>query len=202
MISEPTAFLPALAVNFNGKIHLKYPSLFHFLSIEFGKANIPFILVGGFAVNYYGVSRATGDVDLLMTEANYNRTPLLFTKGGYREVLKQHLFVRLQNEKYDFIDIDVLFVDPKTFEEMYKQAKEVLIQNNKIKTPSFQNLIALKLHSLKHNPSREIPDLIDIVNLLRANEDLLTKEQFQELCSKFGNQDVQTKVMGAVTWKS
>ncbi len=181
---------------------MKYPTVFHLVAAEFKKAKIPCILIGGFAVNYYGVARATADVDLLMTEADYERAAPIFKNGGYYEVLKQHLFARLQNNKYDFIDIDVLFVDPNSFEGMYQEANEVLIQNNKIKIPSFRHLIALKLHSLKHNPSREVPDLVDIVNLLRTNEGLLTKKEFQELCSKFGNQDVHHKVIGVAIWKS
>ena len=40
---------------------MKYPTVFHLLAREFGRAKIPFVLVGGFALNFYKYGRATAD---------------------------------------------------------------------------------------------------------------------------------------------
>ena len=41
------------------------------------KHSVKYILVGGFAVNYHGFSRATGDVDLWLEDSEVNRKKLV-----------------------------------------------------------------------------------------------------------------------------
>jgi len=55
--------------------------------------------------------------------------------------------------------------------------------------PSLFNLIALKLHSIKHNPKiREQKDFPDIVNLININKVNVEKKDFRELCLKYGTE--------------
>jgi len=48
-------------------------------------ANIGFILIGDYAVNYYGYNRPTGDMDVWLNPTNDNRDKLLdlFEAEGY-----------------------------------------------------------------------------------------------------------------------
>ena len=43
--------------------------LFKKLSMEFERAKIPFLLIGGYAVNAYGYSRTTRDVDFMIVSS-------------------------------------------------------------------------------------------------------------------------------------
>lgn len=54
---------------------------------ELGKSGIEFLLVGGYAVNYHGYSRYTGDMDLWIKPTNNNRDKLLdlLIKLGFDE---------------------------------------------------------------------------------------------------------------------
>ena len=55
--------------------------------------NVDFILVGGYAVNYYGYTRTTGDIDLWLKPDNDNRDRLIsvlikegFSKAGINKI--------------------------------------------------------------------------------------------------------------------
>lgn len=183
---------------------MKYLNIFDLLAKEFKKANIPFVLIGGFAVNYYKVSRFTGDVDILIDERNFKKVLPLLEQAGYKEVTKQHLFARFVNDDLNFMDLDLMFVDEKTFSGILREGKEVEIEGRKMVVPSLNHLVALKLHSLKNNPDhREDPDLKDLARLIQENQVDVAKNDFRELCLKYGTQELYEKIQGIVKpWKS
>ena len=179
---------------------MKYKTVFNLIATEFGKAKVPFVLVGGFAVNHYKVSRATADVDLIMTEESYARALPLLEQNGYRETMRTSLFARLGARGVLLMDLDVLFVDQKTFDGIARESGKTEIEGKKIKIPSLSHLIALKLHSLRNNfVHREIPDLSDIVNLIKINQIDVKRDSFRELCLKYGTQELYDRILRAVS---
>jgi predicted nucleotidyltransferase len=131
---------------------------------------IPVLLIGGFAVNFYKISRQTADVDFLIDKNEYHRVKIILTEAGYEEIHYEKLFARFSNksDQLHFLDIDFMFVNYGTLEEMINNEKEVNIAKCNFTVPSLNHLIALKLHSIKHNPEqREYNDLLDILNLVK-----------------------------------
>ena len=61
---------------------MRFPTVFHLISTIFVKQNISCILIGGFAVNYYKVTRQTADVDFLITRNDYEKILDLLKKEG------------------------------------------------------------------------------------------------------------------------
>jgi predicted nucleotidyltransferase len=57
------------------------------------KAKVKFILIGGYAVNYHGYNRTTGDMDIWVKPDNKNRDLLLrfFLDEGYQPKLLEKL---------------------------------------------------------------------------------------------------------------
>lgn len=179
---------------------MKYPTVFHLMAQEFAKVKIPFVLIGGFAVNHYRFSRATGDVDILMAEEDYAKARPILEKGGYEEVIFGKIFARFAHKKQTFLNLDVLFIDRNSMKGILKDANETKMEGMKIKVPSLKHLMALKLHALKNNPvNREIPDLIDLVNLIRENKIDVKKASFRELCLKYGSKDLYERIVQSVT---
>ena len=178
---------------------MQYSNVFALIATEFKKAKIPFILIGGFAVNYYKVSRATGDVDILMMDEHFEKASSLLSRAGYQEVVRGHVFARFMSGEPLLMDVDVLFVDKKTFSTMINETKEMDIEGNNIKIASLVHLVALKLHSLKNNPKhREDPDLKDLIRLIQENQTVLTDDKFRELCLKYGTQELYERVIRLV----
>ena len=69
-------------------------SLFQTLARELGRAGIPHLLIGGVAVNQYGISRSTQDVDLAIHNVeNEDFTALIGRYGNehIHEKIKNHV---------------------------------------------------------------------------------------------------------------
>ncbi|MCK4244022.1 MAG: nucleotidyltransferase [Candidatus Omnitrophica bacterium] len=175
---------------------MKYPTIFHLISTEFEKAEIPYVLIGGFAVNYYGVTRQTANVDLLITKENVAKALELLKRSGYKQGLMQEVFARLENNKTYLMDIDLMFVDKETLTRIIKDGKKIKIAGKRFVVPSLNHLIALKLHSIKFNPKiREFKDLPDIINLLRMNKVNVRTDRFRKLCLKYGTKELYRKIL-------
>ena len=175
---------------------MNYPTIFHLISDITKKAGISCILIGGFAVNYYKVTRQTADVDFLIIREDFEKVLSLLEKEGYKQDDTQEVFTRLKSNKFYLMDIDFMFVDKETFDKIIKNGKDISIAGQKFIVPSLNNLIALKLHSVKYNPKiRKNKDLPDIVNLVRINRIDAKSKGFRELCLKYGTKEIYNMIL-------
>lgn len=131
-----------------------------------------------------------------MAEKDYEKALPLLEKGGYKEMVRQPLFARLKNEDPGMMDVDIMFVDEPTFEGIFKEGKRAKIEDVEFVVPSLNHLLALKLHSLKHNPRRLAPDLVDLDNLVKINQIDVRSKEFRELCLKFGTSEIYEALLG------
>ena len=174
------------------------------VSGAFGENKVPLVLVGGFAVNSYEFSRRTIDIDFLTTEGGYEKVRPHLEQGGYKEFHRAHPVVRLRKDEPGAIDIDILFADEKTLDGILKDAKETEILGTRLKVPSLNHLIAMKLHALKHDQgSREFRDLRDIVEMAKINHVDVQTSDFQNLCLTFGTKEIYQMILEAAKrWKN
>ena len=175
---------------------MKYPTIFHLISETFDKAGISAVLIGGFAVNYYKVTRQTADIDFLTTKEDFEKAMTLLEEAGYEKDYIQENFARLKGSPFYLMYIDFVFVDKDTFEKVFKGGKTMTIAGRKFTVPSVEHLIALKLHSIKNNPKlRENKDMADIVELIGVNKIEVRKDSFRDLCLKYGNKELYDKIL-------
>jgi len=174
-----------------------YPTVFHLISDLSRRTGISCALIGGFAVNYYMVTRQTADVDFLITKEDFEKIKVPLEKAGYKQEFSQEVFVRLESRKSGFLmDIDFMFVDKETLLKIIKDGKKTSIAGQKFIIPSLNHLIALKLHSLKYNPKlRENKDLPDIIELIRVNKLKYKSKKFHELCLKYGTKEIYQNIL-------
>ncbi len=178
---------------------MKYKTVFHLLAALFKDKKVTCALVGGFAVNYYKVTRQTVDVDFLITKGDFERILVLLQQEGYEQNNVQEVFSRLTTKSDYLLDIDFMFVDGQTLDKIIKDGREIDIVNQKFIIPSLEHLIALKLHAIKYNPAiRESKDLPDIVSMIRANNLGIKKKEFKEMCLKYGTEELYDKILKAV----
>lgn len=174
-------------------------SVFHLISELTQKEGISCLLIGGFAVNYYKVTRQTADVDFLITKEDFKKIAGFLKKAGYKEILVQETFVQLKSGRLPLLDIDFMFVDRETFMKIMNESRPIKIAGQKFIVPSLNHLIALKLHSIKYNPKiRLTRDLPDIVNLIRINEVNIKDRKFKELCLKYGTEEIFQRISEAL----
>lgn len=178
---------------------MKYPTVFHLISDLTEKNKISCVIIGGFAVNYYKVGRQTVDVDMLITREDFEKITIVLHKAGYQKNYIQETFAKFTDEKANLMDIDFMFVNKGTLERIIADGKKISIAGQKVMVPSLNNLIALKLHSLKYNYKiREIKDLPDIVNLIRVNKISYKSKEFKGLCLKYGTAEIYERILKAL----
>lgn len=172
-----------------------YKSVFHLISSIAKEKQIVCVLIGGFAINYYKVTRQTIDVDFLITKDDFTKIAPLLIDAGYKQQYSQEVFSRFADRGKYYMDLDFMFVDKETLQKIIKTGKEIEIARLKFTVPSLENLIALKLHAIKFNPkNREFKDLPDIINLIRANNFNYKTEDFKNLCIKYGTKEMFDKI--------
>jgi len=174
-------------------------SVFHLISDITEREGVSCVLIGGFAVNYYKVVRQTADVDFLILKNDFDKIIGLLEKAGYKRDFVQENFVQLKSSKISLLDVDFMFVEIDTLAKILKESQEIEIARRNFHVPSLEHLIALKLHSIKYNPKlRLIRDLPDIINLIKMNELNFKDKKFQELCRKFGTDEIYEKILEAL----
>ena len=175
---------------------MNYPTIFHLISAITGKEGATCVLIGGFAVNYYKVTRQTIDVDFLTTKEDFNKISLQLKKAGFELDDDQKIFTRFKGPDQYLMDIDFMFVDKETMDRIVNDGKEISIAKQKFIVPSLNTLIALKLHAIKYNQKlREYKDLPDIIRLIRANKVNCKNKEFRELCLKYGTEELYNKIL-------
>ena len=154
-------------------------------------------MIGGFALNAYHVSRQTADVDFLIQKKDYATVLTLLEKEGFSQDYAMDNFARLRGDRNYLMDIDFMFVDASTFGKIKNDAETFTIARNTFEIPSLLHLIALKLHSIKNNPKRELKDLPDIINLVMTNKVNLSDKSFKAMCLKYGSETLYRKIAEA-----
>ncbi len=179
---------------------MSFQSVFHLLSDISRKTRVSFVLIGGFAVNYYKYTRQTVDVDFLIKEQNFQKILNLLEAAGYKVDYRQEVFARLiSTESPLLMDIDFMFIDEETFAKIIKDSQKTSIAGCEFTVPSLEHLIALKLHAVKYNPKlRLAKDIPDIINLIRINKLDAKSKKFKELCLKYATEEIYQKILDGV----
>lgn len=179
---------------------MKQSTIFHLISSVSKNKNVFCVLIGGFALNHYKVSRQTADVDFLITKSDYEKIMPLLEKEGYKQDYAQEVFARLVSLEPHLMDLDFMFVDKQTLDAIAEEGKEIFVAGQEFIVPSVDHLIALKLHAIKHNPKiREFKDFLDIGELIKANKIDIKSNEFRNLCLRYGTKELYEKI---VTWNT
>lgn len=165
------------------------------------ETRVPILLIGGYALQAYGVPRQTVDVDVLVSDAHSRAVDAALQGAGYAQVARSEIFARYRHPSIAMADVDVLFVDGDTAERMFARAMQYVSGEATYLVPALSHLIAMKLHAIRSNPQREPRDFADIVEVVRANPGRLGQDELRDLCVKYGPEDVWRK-FESVLWKT
>ena len=175
------------------------PSVFHLIGEITHRKDVSCVLIGGFAVNHYRVSRQTADVDFLITKEDFEKILDSLKEAGYKESLAQENFAQLESTRLSLMNVDFMFVDRSTLDNILSEAEPLTIVGQKFLVPSLNHLIALKLHSIKNNERiRLMKDFPDIVNLIKNNGINVKSEDFRNLCLKFGTENIYQRILEVI----
>lgn len=176
---------------------MDYSKAFHIVAKASKKSAVPCILIGGFAVNFYKITRNTLDVDFLTTKDDFKKIRNALMKEGYAENFATNVAVRMSNAE-DLLDIDFMIVDETTRSKILEDGKKIEVVGERLLIPSLGHLIALKLHAIKHGAKNRLwKDLPDIVDLIKMHKIDFKGDEFKDICLKFGNEEIYKNILGA-----
>lgn len=147
---------------------------------ELNRKKIKYIVVGGMAVNFYGVPRATYDIDLLlyMENSNLKKFSALLKKWGFKprapvdimdfaDEVKRIGWIRNKNMKafnlvnpdWAIREIDVIIDSPVDYKKASKNATKVKFDGISVPTISKDDLISMKIKSGREQDKSDIKNL-------------------------------------------
>jgi len=167
---------------------------------EAAQNHLPFIIIGGTAVNAFGHARMTLDLDLVIPRSDVELWSSLLGKLGYRRVPGQILFAQFAPPFEGMWPVDLMLVNEETFARLSAEACEKVINGIAVKVPSPLHLIAMKLHALRHGkPEREAKDLTDVFELIHLSNVDVNGDVFRALCEKFGTKELYERIRRAIS---
>jgi predicted nucleotidyltransferase len=132
------------------------------------KHNVAFILIGGYAVIYYGYDRVTGDMDIWLQPDNKNKQPLLaaFRDFGIEdEDLERLSAIDLSKAQLFFVGdkprrIDFLTkVSGVSFNEAVTEVNHFPIDDKKVPVIQYHHLILTKMTTGRAKDKADIEEL-------------------------------------------
>lgn len=137
------------------------------------KHRVSFILIGGYAVNYYGYERTTGDMDIWLKLGNENKAKLIASLRdfGIEELDLEQLnrldfesappvfFIGEPPRRIDFLTL----IHNVKFEDAIAKANYLKVEDFQIPVINYQHLILSKI------TSNRLKDKADVEELQRIN---------------------------------
>jgi len=147
---------------------------------EFNGRKIKYIVVGGLAVNFYGIPRMTYDIDLILSleDKNLKEFLSLMKKWGFRPKVpvnimdfadknKREDWIRnknmkafnLVNPKWAISEIDIIINTPVDYKKAVKNLQQINLRGISISTISINDLILMKSKSGRVQDKDDIKSL-------------------------------------------
>lgn len=159
--------------------------------------DMPFLVIGGHAVNAYGIARQTADLDLLIPLAHRDRWCTLMERIKYHPDQLDDHFARFQPPDLAYWPIDFMFVDDDTFEKLYADGSPMAIGVAEPRVVSARHLLTLKIHALRQGQEhRRAKDLGDAAALLRSGLTGLCQPELEALCLQYADRTVYVTLRG------
>ena len=144
-------------------------AVFDVVTGKLSAAGIESLLIGGFAVNYYGYTRNTLDVDWMIVSEQRDAVRDIMRREGFTNAAFHENVMFFQRPGTPW-RVDFLHADSATMSELLTRAQNVAVHGSTVKVPALKDLIAMKLFSLGQNFARRMgKDLPDIVHLSVLN---------------------------------
>jgi hypothetical protein len=140
----------------------------------------PVALIGGVALTFHGVRRATGDVDFLVEATGATAVHDALLAAGARCLHRSEDAANYAPGTSRLAPVDLVYARRKRAQDMLRRARLEALRGARLRVPvvDAEALIGLKLQALVNAPSRRTRDEADIEALFAAkgtslNADLL-----------------------------
>lgn len=135
-------------------------------------------LIGGFALSFLGVTRATGDVDFLADGTGSDALDAALVARGFVAKHRTENVANYAPPSARFAPVDFLFSRRAATLAMLARARSVAVPgvNATVARIDAEGIIGLKAQAMANAPARRRQDEADIIALLRAHVGTLDLE--------------------------
>lgn len=165
-------------------------TLLQLLADEAASHGLRFLVIGGWALEAHGFARQTVDLDCLIAEPELAALDHLLSTSGFATLARTENFRRYRHQDLGYLD--VLLVDPPTFDKLFQARQPFTVGSIRLNVPSLPHLIALKLHAIKNDRARELRELADIEQVARRGT--IASDELKKLCVQFGPPEIWDKL--------
>ncbi len=166
--------------------------------------DLPFLLVGGNAVNAHYYLRTTYDVDIAIREEDHSRWEMRMREQGYELFFGTTAFSRYRlKAQREHIPVDLMILTSETFLKLNAAAVTRPMGTISVHVPSAIHLIAMKLHALKQ-PHRmdNSNDLNDVISLIDKLELDVHSPEFSAIFEKYAEPELREQILARVRRRS
>jgi hypothetical protein len=152
------------------------------------------IVIGGRAMQSYGMARMTYDADCAILARDEPRLRAALEKVGYIPDEPQASFSRYRHLANQRPVVDAMRTDASTFSKLFAESRLTKIQDLLVRVPAPLHLVAMKLHALKQQPDRAVKDWPDICHLLETFRDQWTPAELQALADRYASEQFASEL--------
>ena len=186
----------------------KLPGMLRIITNHLSEDEIPYALIGAFALNIYGLPRFTADIDLLTEGRFWPRLSPIMERLGYTCFQNTKTFARFDSELGVYGKVDFMFVNSPEGRGILEESvniEEALLGEHPVIQPT--DYIVLKLMAIANNPERRSRDEGDIVDVLRLSrggyipQDFITldKERIYLFAERFGLKEIAESLFAMIS---
>ena len=160
----------------------KLPRVLKIVADNLIEKDIPYALIGAFAMSFYGLPKFTADIDLLTDGRFRSLISSMMERLGYTCFQMAKSFAQFDSELGVLGKIDFMFVSTVDGQDILERSipvKDDLMGDHPVIQPT--DFIILKLMAIANNPERISKDEGDILDVLKANKEDLIHEAFGKL---------------------
>jgi hypothetical protein len=139
---------------------------------EFGKNDVDYALIGGFAIGALGVPRSTIDLDFLVPADVLHKVEAIMLALGYKKVFASENASQYVSPSAEMGEVDFLHAFRPLSVKMLAGAEPIPVfgKEARVKVLKAEDIIGLKLQSINNNPARLAKDNSDIEELMRSRK--------------------------------
>ena len=135
------------------------------------KEKIQYGLIGGIALGFLGVNRATTDTDFLIQNKDADIVDKIMYEFGYELTFRSNNYSLFQSPLKPLGKIDFLHPDSPVIQIMLERKESHAAFQNELDVfvLKTEDIIGLKLQAIKNDPKRNLFDGNDILQLLKIH---------------------------------
>lgn len=141
---------------------MNFERVIKMITQEFNKRKVSYALIGGYAMAFYGIIRATVDIDFIVDEKDRDYVKQTLAKN-YRIFYESDNVIQFISDDI-FGNIDFILAKRDIGRDILKNARFFKATGGKIKikVARLEDIIGLKLQAIKNEPKRYIKERYDI----------------------------------------